>query len=54
MKLEDTKASIRLIAADNVYRVVRQLCDGAADSTRSRICADREPHARGALRKCPS
>ena len=39
---------------DHVSRVFGQLCDGAADTARSRVCTDREHHARSALRKCPS
>ena len=53
MSLENAKVSIRLIAADHVSRVFGQLCDGAADSTRSRIRADGEHHARGALTSVP-
>jgi len=33
----------------NVPGVFRWLCDDAAHSTRSRICADREHHARGKI-----
>ena len=54
MKLEDTKASIRLIAGITCIALFASCATAPQTVAGSRICADRKPHARGTLRKCPS